>query len=178
LNRITPVRLFKERVEAEGPVVEQLETIHVAGILHDIGKVSVPSEILSKPTTLNEIELCLLRNHSQIGYEIVKTLDLPWAIDLIVLQHHERMNGPGYPRGLAGADIDPGDKIMAVADVIEAMVFHRPYRAAMGLDKALYEIPAKKGTLYDPEVVEACLRLFRERAFRLDQKASASDFRR
>ena len=120
---------------------------------------------------LNEIELCLLRNHSQVGYEIVKTLDLPWAIDQIVLQHHERLDGSGYPGGLRGEGINLGARIMAVADVVEAMGSHRPYRPALGLDKALDEITSNKGKLYDPDVVEACVRLFRERGFQLDPKA-------
>jgi putative nucleotidyltransferase with HDIG domain/PAS domain S-box-containing protein len=149
----------------------ELETLHVAGILHDIGKVSVPSEILSKPTTLNEIEFCLLRNHSQVGFEIVKTLNLPWAIEKIVLQHHERLDGSGYPNGLRGREIEQGARIMAVADVVEAMVSHRPYRPALGLETALNEISSNKGTLYDPEVVEACLKLFREKGFRLEERA-------
>jgi PAS domain S-box-containing protein/putative nucleotidyltransferase with HDIG domain len=153
---------------------EEVETLAVAGLLHDIGKVSVPTEILSKPSKLNESEFNLLRGHSRVGYDIVKTLGLPWAIDQIVLQHHERLDGSGYPHGLAGDDIILGAKILGVADVVEAMVSHRPYRAALGLDKALEEISEKKGVLYDPAVVEACLELFKEKGFSLEEDRPAA----
>jgi PAS domain S-box-containing protein/putative nucleotidyltransferase with HDIG domain len=148
---------------------EEIETMAVAGLLHDIGKVSVPTEILIKPSKLNESEFSVLRGHSRVSYDIVKTLELPWAIDQIVLQHHERLDGSGYPQGLAGENITLGAKILGVADVVEAMVSHRPYRAALGLDKALEEISEKKGILYDPVVAEACLKLFKERGFRLEE---------
>jgi len=153
---------------------EDIETLAVAGLLHDIGKVSVPTEILSKPGKLNENEFSLLRRHSQVSYDIVKTLGLPWAIDQIVLQHHERLDGSGYPQGLAGDNIILGGKILGVADVVEAMVSHRPYRAALGLDKALEEISDKKGVLYDPAVVEACLKLFQEKGFKLEENMQAA----
>jgi PAS domain S-box-containing protein/putative nucleotidyltransferase with HDIG domain len=153
---------------------EEIETMAVAGLLHDIGKVSVPTEILSKPSKLNENEFSLLRGHSRVSYDIVKTLGLPWAIDQMVLQHHERMDGSGYPQGLAGDNITLGAKILGVADVVEAMVSHRPYRAALGLDKALEEISEKQGVLYDPAVVEACLKLFREKGFKLEENTQAT----
>lgn len=148
---------------------EEIETMAVAGLLHDIGKVSVPTEILSKPSKLNQNEFNLLRGHSRVSYDIVKTLGLPWAIDQIVLQHHERLDGSGYPQGLAGESITLGAKILGVADVVEAMVSHRPYRAALGLDKALEEISEKKGILYDSVVVDACLKLFEEKGFKLEE---------
>ncbi len=151
-----------------GLAPQSIETIAVAGLLHDVGKVSVPTEILSKPSKLNENEFNLLRGHSQVSYDIVKTLALPWDIDQIVLQHHERLDGSGYPQGLRAENINLGAKILGVADVVEAMVSHRPYRAALGLDKALAEISGKKGALYDAAVVEACLRLFQEKGFKLE----------
>lgn len=144
---------------------DQIIMIRIAGILHDIGKVSVPSEILIKPGKLNDSEFNLIKNHPQVGREILKTMKLPWKICPIVLQHHERMNGSGYPQKLLGKHILLEARIMAVADVIEAMASHRPYRPALGIDKALEEISKNKGKLYDAEVVNACVKLFREKRF-------------
>jgi putative nucleotidyltransferase with HDIG domain len=147
---------------------EQIKTIHVAGILHDIGKVTVPNEILSKPGKLTDLEMALIRAHPQVAYDILNTMELPWDISPIVLQHHERMDGSGYPKGLSGENITVGARILAVADVIEAMASHRPYRAALGIDKALEEISKNKGVLYDAKVVDACLKLFKKKGFTFD----------
>jgi PAS domain S-box-containing protein/putative nucleotidyltransferase with HDIG domain len=147
---------------------EKIEGIYVAGILHDIGKINIPTEILSKPGKLSEIEMSLIKTHPKIGYEILKTLELPWAICPSVLQHHERIDGSGYPSGLLSKDIHIEAKILAVADVVEAMSSHRPYRPALGIGKALDEIAKNKGILYDPDVVNACYTLFYEKGFKLE----------
>lgn len=147
---------------------DKIEGIRIASLVHDIGKVSIPAEILSKPTKLNEIEYNLIKDHSQIGYDIIKTVDFPWPVAQIVFQHHERINGSGYPQGLKGDDILLEARIMGVADVVEAMSSHRPYRAALGTDKALEEIYQNKGILYDPEVVDACIKLFKEKGFKFE----------
>ena len=144
---------------------EQIEGIRVAGLIHDIGKINVPAEILSKPGVLNEIEYPLIKAHPQTGHDILKTIEFPWPVAQIVLQHHERMDGSGYPAGLSGEEIIPEARILGVADVVEAMASHRPYRPARGLDKALEEISQNRGVLYDPEVVDACLKLFTEKGF-------------
>jgi HD-GYP domain-containing protein (c-di-GMP phosphodiesterase class II) len=146
----------------------QIDGIAVAGNLHDIGKINVPSEILSKPGKLSDLEFAIIKTHSQAGYEIVKDIEFPWPVAEVLLQHHERLNGSGYPRGLAGKDILVESRIMAVADVVEAMASHRPYRPALGIDAALEEISQNKGTLYDPKAVDACLKLFREKDFKFE----------
>lgn len=145
---------------------DRIEGIRIASLIHDIGKVSIPAEILSNPTKLNEIEYGLIKNHSQIGYDILKTIDFPWPVAQIVLQHHEKLDGSGYPQGLKGNKILLEAKIMGVADVVEAMSSHRPYRPALGIDKALEEISQNRGILYDPEVVDTCLKLFKEKGFK------------
>ncbi|GAB6270871.1 MAG: hypothetical protein STSR0003_07110 [Smithella sp.] len=144
---------------------DQIEGIRMAGIIHDIGKVSVPAEILSMPRKLTDLEFSLIKTHAQSGYEILKDIEFPWPIARIVLEHHERMNGSGYPNGLTGDKLLPESRILAVADVVEAMATYRPYRAALGLSAALEEIAKNRGILYDPEAVDACLRLFREKGF-------------
>ena len=144
---------------------DQIEGIRVTSYLHDIGKMEVPAEILSKPTKLNEIEFSLIKAHAQTGYEILKGVEFPWPVAQIVLQHQERLDGSGYPNGLKGNEIMLEARILAVADTIEAMSSHRPYRPALGLDMALKEITQKKGILYDPAVVDACLTLFRRERF-------------
>ena len=144
-----------------------IEGIHMAGSIHDIGKLSIPSEILSKPTKLTNIEFSLIKEHSQSGYEMLKDVESPWPLAQIVYQHHERMNGTGYPRNLKGDEIIMEARIMAVADVVESMASHRPYRAALGIDAALEEITKNKGILYDNNVVDACLKLFREKGYEL-----------
>jgi PAS domain S-box-containing protein/putative nucleotidyltransferase with HDIG domain len=147
---------------------EQVSKIRIAGLLHDIGKVAVPSELLSKPGELTDIEFDLIKTHPQLGKEILKTMELPWVICPIVLQHHERMDGSGYPRGLTGEEISLEARILAVADVVEAMSSHRPYRPSLGLEAALEEISKNKGKLYDAEVVDVCLALFREKGFKYE----------
>ncbi len=146
---------------------EQIEGIRMAGLIHDLGKIAVPTEILSKPGRLNDLELSLVKTHPQVGYDILKRIDFPWPVAKIVLQHHERMDGSGYPQGLSGEEIMLEARILAVADVVEAMVSHRPYRPAHSIDEALEEISRNRGILYDPEVVDACVRLFTEKGFKL-----------
>jgi PAS domain S-box-containing protein/putative nucleotidyltransferase with HDIG domain len=139
---------------------EKIDAIRMAAAIHDLGKISVPAEILSKPGRLTETEHTLLRTHSQVGYVILKQIEFPWPIAQIVLQHHERINGSGYPQKLRGDEILIEAKILGVADVVEAMVSHRPYRKAFCQDRALEEIRRNRGVLYDPSVVDACLSLF------------------
>ena len=146
---------------------EKIDGIRMAGSIHDIGKLSIPAEILSKPGKLSAIEFSLVKEHSRTGYEMLKDVESPWPLAQIVYQHHERMDGSGYPRNLKGDEILLEARIMAVADVVESMASHRPYRAALGINKALEEIEKNKGTLYDADVADACLRLFREKGFQL-----------
>lgn len=148
---------------------EQIEGIHMASMIHDLGKISVPSEILSKPTRLTDLECRLIKTHSQAGYDILKDIEFPWPIARIVLEHHERMNGSGYPQGLKGDKALLESRILSVADVVEAMASHRPYRPGLGIEAALTEIEKNKETLYDPEVVDACLRLFRQKGYRFPE---------
>ncbi len=155
--------------EKMGLPTDVQEGVRMAGDLHDIGKIYVPAEILSKPGKLSEAEYNIIKTHSQVGHDILKTIEFPWPIADIVLQHHERMNGTGYPAGLKGKDILLEARILAVADVIEAMATHRPYRPALSIEEALAEISENKGKLYDPEVVEACLKIFEE-GFTFEEK--------
>ena len=145
----------------------RIDQLRMAAVIHDIGKLYVPSDILSKPGKLSDIEFNLIKAHPQHGYDIVKGMDFPCNIAKAVLQHHERLDGSGYPNQLKGEDMILEAKILAVADVVEAMVAHRPYRPALGLDKALEEISKNKGKLYDPDVVDACVKLFKEKEFTL-----------
>ncbi len=138
----------------------------MAGVIHDLGKISVPSEILSKPGKLTEIEFSLIKTHPQVGFDILKEIEFPWPIAQIVYQHHEKMDGSGYPQGLSGEKILLEARIMCAADVVEAMASHRPYRPALGIDVALEEIKKNKGKLYDPDVADACLNLFTENKFK------------
>ncbi len=147
---------------------EQVYAIHLAGIVHDLGKVSIPAEILSKPGRLSDIEFSLVKQHPQIGYDILKDIDFPWPIAQMVLQHHERLDGSGYPQGLKGDDILPEARILAVADVLEAMASHRPYRPGLGIEAALAEISMQRGILYDANVVDAALRLVRDQHYQLN----------
>jgi len=149
-------------LELEETVVEG---IRAAGLMHDIGKMAVPAEILSKPSELNEVEMSLMRSHSQVAYDIIRRATFPWPLETIVLQHHERIDGSGYPHGIAGDEICLEARILAVADTVEAMASHRPYRPALGIEKALEEIETGKGTRFDPNAVDACLRLFRDESF-------------
>jgi PAS domain S-box-containing protein/putative nucleotidyltransferase with HDIG domain len=148
---------------------DKQEALRMAGLIHDIGKVAVPAEILSRPGGLSEPEMVLVRSHPAAGYNILRTIDFPWPIADIVLQHHERLDGSGYPSGLRGPEIMFEARILAVADVIAAASSHRPYRQAEGVGAALSEVETGAGTLYDRDVVAAVLRLFREKGFRLGE---------
>jgi len=145
---------------------ERIDGIRMVGTIHDIGKLSVPAEILTKPTKLTKIEFSLIKEHSRSGYDMLKNIESPWPLAEIIYQHHERMNGTGYPRKLKGDEILMEARIMAVADVVEAMSAHRPYRAALGIEAALTEIE-KTGVRYDDAVVDACLRLFGDKGYKL-----------
>ncbi len=147
---------------------EQIDGIRMAGLIHDLGKIGVPAGILSWPGQLNDLQFGLIKMHSQIGYDILKTVEFPWPVAQIVLQHHERLDGSGYPQGLSGDEIMPEARILAVADVVEAMASRRPYRPPRGLDKALEEISQHRGVLYDAEAVDACLKLFIEKGFEFE----------
>jgi PAS domain S-box-containing protein/putative nucleotidyltransferase with HDIG domain len=155
--------------EEMGFAEEQIDGIRMAGLIHDIGKINVPAEILNKPGQLTEIEYSLFKNHPQIGHDVLKKVEFPWPVAQIVLQHHERMDGSGYPQGISGEEIMLEARILAVADIVEAMASHRPYRPARGAGDALEEILHHKGTLYDPEVVDACLRVFYEKGFQFEK---------
>ncbi len=155
-----------------GLLEDDVDGIRMAGTIHDIGKISVPTEILSKPDQLTEIEYSIVKIHPQTAYDILKEIELPWLVAQIVLEHHERMDGSGYPQGLSGKDILPETRILSVADVVEAMASHRPYRPALGIDKALEEISQNRGVLYDPRVVDACLKLFIKKRFKLEQETN------
>lgn len=149
---------------------DQIEGIHFGGLIHDLGKIRVPAEILSKPGRLSKTEFELVAGHAQAGYDILKGIKFPWPIAQMVLQHHERLDGSGYPEGLKGEDIIIEARILAVADTVEAMASHRPYRPALGIDKALAEIEQQRGRFYDTAVVDACLKLFREGNFSFSVK--------
>jgi PAS domain S-box-containing protein len=146
---------------------DQIDGIRMAAAIHDLGKISVPTEILSRPTKLTNIEFNPIKTHSQSGYDILKDIDFPWPVARTVLEHHERMNGSGYPNGLTGDNILLESRILAVADVVESIASHRSYRSALGIDVALNEISKNKGVLYDPEVSDACLRLFHEKDYQI-----------
>lgn len=145
----------------------QIEGLNLAGVMHDIGKIRIPAEILCKPGRLDTLEFALIKLHPETGYEILKPIDFPWPIAKTVLQHHERLDGSGYPHGLKGDEILLEAKILAVADVVEAMISHRPYRAGLGVEAAINEISEHRGELYEPAVVDACLLLLREQGLSL-----------
>jgi putative nucleotidyltransferase with HDIG domain len=151
-----------------GLTAQRIEGIRVSGTLHDIGKIYVPAEILSKPGKLRPNELNLLKDHAEVGYELLRNIEFPWPVAEIVYQHHERLDGSGYPRGLKGDEIRLEARIMCVADVVEAMASHRPYRPAFSIEKALLEIIQKKGLIYDSQVVDACMCLFNEKDYTLE----------
>ena len=148
---------------------EQIEGLRVAATVYDIGKINIPAEFLSDPEGLTELEYGVIKAHHQIGYEVLKTVQFPWPVGEIVLQHHERMDGSGYPQGLKGEEIMLEARILAVADVVAAMASHQPYRSALGVDRALEEISRNRNTLYDPVVVGACLKLFKQKGFRFNE---------
>jgi len=152
-----------------GLSADVIDGIRISGSIHDIGKISIPSEILNKPGKLTEIEFKLVKTHSDMGYDILKNIDFPWPVAKTVHQHHERINGSGYPLGLTGKDIIIEARILAVADVVEAMASHRPYRRAIGIPAALEEIKRNNGILYDPYVVDACLTLVQTKGYLLKE---------
>ncbi|HNS54086.1 MAG TPA: PAS domain S-box protein [Syntrophales bacterium] len=154
---------------------DTVEAIYVAASIHDLGKIYVPAEILSKPGHISDIERGIIRTHPQVGYDILKSIDFPWPIAEIVLQHHERLDGSGYPRGLRDGDIRIEARILGLSDVVESMGSHRPYRPTLGMERALAEIRKNRGTLYDPEVVDACLRLFEEGRFAFEEPPGDPD---
>ncbi|MCX6562279.1 MAG: PAS domain S-box protein [Candidatus Aminicenantes bacterium] len=144
---------------------DQIEGVRSAGVIHDLGKIGVPADILSKPSKLSNIEFELIKIHPQIAFDILKDIEFPWPIAAIIYQHHERMNGSGYPQGLSDDSILLEARILAVADVVEAMSSHRPYRPSLGLKNTLDEISIHKGILYDPVVVDTCLKLIKEKKY-------------
>ena len=148
---------------------EQVRITRIAGTIHDIGKIYVPADILSRPGRLSDLEFEIIKTHSQYGHDILKTIDFPWPIARIVLEHHEKLDGSGYPNRLKGDEILLYTRILTVADVVEAMASHRPYRATLGIDQALQEISNNRGKLYDPDVVDACVRLFMQKGFELEE---------
>lgn len=151
----------------------QIKGIHVTGLLHDLGKMAVPAEILSKPGRLTSSEFNIIKSHPKVGYEILEMIEFPWPVNKAVLQHHERLDGSGYPDGLSGEDVIFEARLLGVADVVEAMSSHRPYRPALGVDSALNEISQGRDVLYDSEVVDACLRLFRGEEFKFGELTGA-----
>jgi HD-GYP domain-containing protein (c-di-GMP phosphodiesterase class II) len=151
-----------------GLTEEQFDGLRLAGLIHDIGKISVPVEILNKPGRISETEFNIIKIHPQAGYTLLKEIEFPWPVARIVLQHHERVDGSGYPQGLKDGQIMLEAKILAVADVVEAMASHRPYRPALGIEAALEEIKKNGRVLYEPEVVDICERLFVEKGFKFE----------
>ena len=144
---------------------DRINGLYMAGVIHDLGKISIPAEILSKPGKISQIEFDLIKTHPKVGYDILEAIEFPWPIARMVFEHHERIDGSGYPSGLSGEELLLESKIIGVADVVEAMASHRPYRPALGIDVALDEISGNKGKLYDSDVVEACIRIFSEKTF-------------
>ena len=150
---------------------DHLSAVRIAGMLHDIGKIYVPAEFLSRPGLISENERNVMRDHTEAGYEILKDIVFEYPIADIIMQHHERINGSGYPQGLSGDQILLEARIIGVADVVESMASHRPYRPSLGIVKALNEIQQNKGILYDETVVDVCMRLFKEQGYRIETKA-------
>ncbi|MCJ7663204.1 MAG: PAS domain S-box protein, partial [Desulfobacterales bacterium] len=156
--------------EEMGLTEEQFDGLRMAGLIHDIGKINVPVEILSRPGRISDTEFNIIKTHPHAGYKVLKEIEFPWPVAQIVLQHHERLDGSGYPQGLKNGGIMLEAKILAVADVVEAMASDRPYRPALGIEAALHEITMNKGILYDPDVTDICMRLFIEQGFTLGQE--------
>jgi PAS domain S-box-containing protein len=150
-----------------GLPASQIDAIYMAGQLHDLGKIGVPAELLTKPTAITETEFQLIKAHSEVAHDILKTIDFPWPIARIILQHHERLDGSGYPGGLKAGEILAEAKILAVADVVEAMISDRPYRPARSLDEALAEISSNREILYDGRAADACIDLFRKKGYKI-----------
>lgn len=155
---------------------DKIEGLRLAGVIHDIGKIAMPAEILTKPTRLTKTEFQLIKDHPRIGYEILKNIQFPWPVAHIILQHHERMDGSGYPDGLLGDAILLEARILAVADVVEALSSHRPYRPALGIEKALEEIRRGRGIRYDMRVVDACMKLFKDRRYTFKKENAEAIF--
>lgn len=147
---------------------EQIYGIRIIGVVHDIGKIAVPGDILTKPGRLSNEELDIIKTHPQVAYDVLKNLEFPWPVAETILQHHERLDGSGYPNGISGEDIILEARILCVADVVESMVSHRPYRQALGMEEAIQEIVRNKGVLYDPAVADACSKLSSNGGFELD----------
>lgn len=162
--------------EAMNLQVDQIEGLKMAGIIHDIGKIAMPAEILTKPARLTKVEFQMMKEHPRVGYDILKKIEFPWPVAQIILQHHERMDGSGYPDGLSGDAILLEARILAVADVVEALSSHRPYRPAFGLDKAMDEIRRGRGVRYDLQAVDACLKIFRDRKFNFKKEIDIALF--
>jgi HD-GYP domain-containing protein (c-di-GMP phosphodiesterase class II) len=148
---------------------DQNDGIRLAGLIHDIGKISVPADILNKPRRLTESEFELVKVHAQSGYEMLKDIAFPWPVARVVLEHHERINGSGYPHGTTGDQLLMESRILAVSDVVNGISYHRPYRPALGIDAALYDIRGNRGILYDPEVVDACLALLSQKKYKMEE---------
>ncbi|RLC34335.1 MAG: hypothetical protein DRH33_09440, partial [Candidatus Nealsonbacteria bacterium] len=147
---------------------EKIKGTKIASLVHDIGKVNLPTEIISKPDKLIEVEFNLVKNYPRVGYDILRKVDFPWPIAEIVFQHQEKIDGSGYPRGLKGNEICIEAKILGVANVVEAMTSYKSYRPALSIDEALTEISKNKNILFDPEVVDTCLKLFKEKGFKFE----------
>jgi len=147
--------------------VDQIDGLRMASLVHDIGKISIPSEILSKPTKLTDVEFALIKSHPQTGYNILKDIEFSSPIARIILEHHERLDGSGYPNGLTRDDLLIESRILAIADITEAMASHRPYRPGLGIKASLDEIRKGSGVCYDPDAVDACIRLFRDKGYKL-----------
>lgn len=147
---------------------DKIEGIRIASLVHDIGKVNLPTEIVSKPSKLIEVEFNLIKNYPKVGYDILRKVDFPWPIAEIVFQHQEKIDGSGYPRGLKGDEICIEAKILGVANVVEAMTSYRSYRPAISIDESLAEISKNKNILFNPEVVDACIKLFKEKEFKFE----------
>jgi putative two-component system response regulator len=147
---------------------EQIYSIHITGVVHDIGKIAVPGDILSKSGKLSTEEFNIVKTHPQVAYEVLRTLEFPWPVAETILQHHERLDGSGYPNGICGEDIILEARILCVADVVESMISHRPYRPALGKKKAIKEIMQNSGILYDPRVADACYKISNNGGFKLN----------
>jgi len=159
---------LSSRIAAEMGLSEHVQRgLRVAGGVHDVGKITVPAEILNRPGKISSIEFDMIKTHAEQGYQVLKNVDFPWPVAEVARQHHERFDGSGYPRGLKGEEIILEARILAVADVVEAMATHRPYRPSLGVEVALAEIERGRGTAFDPVVVDACLKLFREKGYQL-----------
>ena len=167
-------RLARAIAEEMGRPEEEVLGTYYAGLVHDVGKIGVPAEILSSPAKLCKEAMGMIRKHPETGFRILDSVHFPWPLAEIVRQHHERLDGSGYPLGLTGDAMRVEARILAVADMVEAMASHRPYRPALGIEAALAEIAEKRGTLYDADVVDACVLLFREKGFKLDDSRTAA----